>query len=222
MAKTEGSFDEAGAMLSRALRLNPRMPKALASQAGMRKMTSSDSAWLKSAEEVAASGIAALDESELRFAIGKYYDDVENFKLAFQNYKRANDLLKPIAEPYDRDAYKDFVDILIRAHTPGVVASASGTASGSLKPVFVVGMPRSGTSLTEQIISSHPSAKGAGELEFWSHAVHEHEAAIKAGPLCEATRNKLAEAYLRVPRRPGPARPFGSSIRRLSTPTILG
>jgi hypothetical protein len=67
-----------------------------------------------------------------------------------------------------------------------------------MKPVFVVGMPRSGTSLTEQIIASHPSAKGAGELAFWSHAMHDHEAAIKEGPLGESTRSKLAEAYLRV------------------------
>jgi tetratricopeptide (TPR) repeat protein len=68
IAKTEGSFDQADAMLSRALKVSPRMPKALASQAGMRKMTSSDSAWLDTAEEVAASAIAPLDESELRFA----------------------------------------------------------------------------------------------------------------------------------------------------------
>jgi hypothetical protein len=174
------------------------MPKALASQASMRKMTPSDSAWLKTAEEVATSGIAPLDESELRFAIGKYYDDIDDFNRAFQNYKRANDLLKPIAEPFDRDAYQRFVDTMIHEYTPGAVARVNRGASDSMKPVFVVGMPRSGTSLTEQIISSHPSAKGAGELEFWSHAAHEHEAAIREGALGETTRNKLAEAYLRV------------------------
>jgi tetratricopeptide (TPR) repeat protein len=198
IAKTEGNFDQAGAMLSRALRISPRMPKALASQAGMRKMTYSDSAWLESAKEVAASGIPPLDESELRFAIGKYYDDIEDFKRAFQNYKRANDILKPIAESFDRDAYQRFVDIMIHVYTPGVLARVDGGASASMKPVFVIGMPRSGTSLTEQIISSHPSAKGAGELEFWTHAVHEQRAAIKEGPLGESTRNKLAEDYLRV------------------------
>jgi tetratricopeptide (TPR) repeat protein len=198
IAKTEGNFDQAGALLSRVLQVNPKMPKALASQAGMRKMMSSDSAWLESAEEAAASGIAPVDESELRFAIGKYYDDSEDFKRAFQNYKRANDLLKPIAEPFNRDAYKRFVDAMIHVYTPGVVAHAGSGASTSMKPVFVVGMPRSGTSLTEQIISSHPSAEGAGELGFWSEAVHEHEAAIREGPLGKSTRNKLAETYLRV------------------------
>lgn len=198
IAKTEGNFDQANSMLSRALQISPSMPKALASQAGMRKMTSSDSAWLERAEDVAASGIAPLEESELRFAIGKYYDDIEDFKHAFPNYKIANDLLKTIAEPFDRDSYTHFVDLMIQVYTPEIVARSQGGASDSMRPVFVVGMPRSGTSLTEQIISSHPSAEGAGELEFWSRAAHEHEAAIKAGPLDESTRNRLAEAYLRV------------------------
>jgi tetratricopeptide (TPR) repeat protein len=198
IAKTEGSFEQAGALLDRALQINPKMPKALASQAGLRKMTSSDNAWLESAKEVATSGITPLDESELRFAIGKYYDDIGDFKHAFENYKRANELLKPIAEPFDLDAYRLFVDTMIEVYTPGVVARVDGGASASMKPVFVVGMPRSGTSLTEQMISSHPSAKGAGELEFWSQVVHDHEATIKQGLLNESTRLKLAEAYLRV------------------------
>jgi Sulfotransferase family len=71
-------------------------------------------------------------------------------------------------------------------------------ASNSNKPIFVMGMPRSGTSLTEQIIASHPSVKGAGELDFWPHAGFEHESAIRQGLVDESTRRKLAEAYLRA------------------------
>jgi Flp pilus assembly protein TadD len=198
IAMTEGNFGGAGAMLSRALQVNPRMPRALALQTGLRKMTPSDSEWLKSAEEVAAGTITSLDESELRFSIGKYYDDVENYKLAFENYKKANDLLKPIAQPYDREAYKRFVDIMIRVYTPEAVAGSARGMSTSMKPVLVVGMPRSGTSLTEQIIASHPLARGAGELDFWSNTVHEHEATIKETVLDEAVRTKLADEYLRV------------------------
>jgi len=195
---TRGDFDQTGALLSRALQINPRMPKALSLQAGLRKMTPSDDAWLKSAEEVAESGLVPLDESELRFAIAKYYDDVGDYKRAFQNYKRANDLLRSIAAPYDREAYRNFVDTMIRSYTQDSVARVTSGGSASTKPVFVVGMPRSGTSLVEQIISSHPSARGAGELEFWDDAMREHEARIKEGTLDESKRGKLAEAYLRV------------------------
>jgi hypothetical protein len=59
-------------------------------------------------------------------------------------------------------------------------------------------MPRSGTSLVEQIIASHPVAFGAGELPFWDEAVTVHSAEVRQGMLNEATRQKLAEAYLRV------------------------
>jgi tetratricopeptide (TPR) repeat protein len=198
VARTEGRFDDAGAMLDRALQIDPKMPGALSSFVSLRKMTTADSAWLHSAEEVAASGITPSDESELRFAIGKYYDDVEDFKLAFRSYQRANDLLKPLAEPYDREARRQFVDDLTRAYTRETMAGVAAGASNSNKPIFVLGMPRSGTSLTEQIIASHPSVKGAGELDFWPHAGLEHESAIRQGLVDESTRRKLAEAYLRV------------------------
>jgi tetratricopeptide (TPR) repeat protein len=198
VAKTEGRFDDAGVMLNRALRINSKMSRALASFAGLRKLTTSDGAWLARAEEVAASGIAPSEESELRFSIGKYYDDIEDYALAFQNYKRANDLLKPMAETYGRDARRRFVDGLIGAYTRETLTGVAAGASTSMKPIFVLGMPRSGTSLTEQIIASHPSAKGAGELDFWAAAGSEHESTVRQGLVDESTRRKLAETYLRA------------------------
>jgi tetratricopeptide (TPR) repeat protein len=198
VAKTEGRFDEAAAFFKRALEINPKMSSAWAAQVGLRKMTSADSAWLAGAEEVAKAGIAPLDEAELRFAMGKYCDDVGDFKRAFQNYKRGNDLLKPLAEPYDRVAHAEFIDDLTRLYTPQSVAQVDAGTSASAKPVFVVGMPRSGTSLTEQIVASHPSAKGVGELEFWRDAVRAHGAAVRQGTLGAATKKKLGEDYLRV------------------------
>jgi len=198
VARTAGRFDDAGVMVNRALQINSKMPRALASFASLRKLTTSDGAWLASAEEVAASGIAPSEESELRFSIGKCYDDIEDFNLAFQNYKRANDLLKPMAEAYDRDARRRFVDDLIGAYTRETITGAAAGASTSMKPVFVVGMPRSGTSLTEQIIASHPSAKGAGELDFWAAAGSGHGSMVRQRLVDESTRRRLAEAYLRV------------------------
>jgi tetratricopeptide (TPR) repeat protein len=199
IAQTEGDFDQAAALLSRALRINPKLPKALASQANIRKMTPADSAWLESAEKaLAEDDIAAMDESELGFAIGKYFDDIGNFKLAFQSYERANDILKLIAKPYDRDLCRGFVDDTIDAYPSEVLRRIHDGSSCSRVPVFIVGMPRSGTSLTEQILSSHPMAKGAGELAFWSDAAQEQKGIMTAGSLSESTRSGLAEAYLRV------------------------
>lgn len=197
IARAEGRFDQATALLERALRARPGMPKALAALARLRKMTARDAGWLANAEKVAAGGIKASEEANLRYAIGKYYDDVGDFRQAFYSYERANTLFKSIAEPYDRDEHARFVEVMIRGHAPGTVAANHG-GSASRKPVFVVGMPRSGTSLVEQMIASHPAAKGVGELEYWGNAVHEHEASIKAGSLEDSVRKKLAEDYMRL------------------------
>jgi hypothetical protein len=174
------------------------MSSAWAAQATLRKMTSSDAAWLKGAEEIASSGIAPLDESDMRFSIGKYYDDVNDFGNAFQNYKRANELLKTAAQEYDRQERTRFVDDMIRVYSRESVLSLRGDGSASMKPVFVVGMMRSGTSLVEQIIASHPRAKGAGELGYWSDTADSHQSEQRQNILSLPTRTGLAEAYLKV------------------------
>jgi tetratricopeptide (TPR) repeat protein len=197
VAAIEGRFDEAKAMFNRALHANPRMASAWASMAGLRKMTPSDGAWLERAQQIAASGISPLEEADLRFAIGKYYDDVEDFTQAFKSYKDANELQKTAAAAYQPLARTQFVDDLMRVYTRESMSNVS-PASDSMKPIFVVGMPRSGTSLVEQIIASHPSVKGAGELGFWSRALQEHGAAVRQGLLDLSTKKKLADAYLRA------------------------
>lgn len=199
VARTEGAFVASKALVDRALEAEPNMTRALAAVPGLSKMTRADSAWLERAEMVAESTVDPMGEADLRFAIGKYYDDVEEYKRAFENFRRANELLKSFVAPYDRESTRNFVDMMMRIYSREVVSKMDGsTDSASARPIFVVGMPRSGTSLTEQIIASHPSAAGAGELMFWSKAVHDHAVAVEKGPLAHSTRNKLAEAYLRV------------------------
>jgi Flp pilus assembly protein TadD len=197
IAKLEGRFQEAEAIFKRLLDSNRRMPGPWAALASIRKMTSADGDWLEGAKQIAASVITPLEEAEIRFAIGKYCDDVDDFEQAFQNYKRANELQKTLAKNYDRKERTRFVDDLIRGHSREALSKVEG-GSASMQPVFVVGMMRSGTTLAEQIIASHPAAKGAGELGFWANAMHAHEDEVRRGMLGGPTREKLAEEYLRV------------------------
>lgn len=195
--KSEGRFEASSVMLGRVLEARPDMPSAWASLASVRRMTSSDSLWQKKAEEIAAGGnIPPIEEAELRFAIGKYHDDLGNFSRAFESYQRANELLKTIADPYDRDSHKKFVDESIGLF--GRDFAKEQGAHASEVPVLVVGMPRSGTSLVEQIIASHPAAKGAGEVDFWSQVMHREASALKEGGLDEARRTNVADEYLRI------------------------
>jgi Flp pilus assembly protein TadD len=194
----QGRFSEAEAMYRRALEIEPGSSYAWAALVWLRKMTPADGEWLKRAEEIAASGLTTVDESSLRFAIGKYYDDVGEFMRAFRSYQRANELHQKRAEPYNREARSRFVDDLVQVYSPETLARARTGASDSARPVFVVGMPRSGTSLVDQIIASHPLANGAGELDFWTAVVRKHEVTIRQDLLAEPLRGKLAGEYLRV------------------------
>jgi tetratricopeptide (TPR) repeat protein len=197
IATLEGRFEEADAAFRRIIELDPKMPKAWASLASTRKMTRADGEWFKNAEEIASSGIHPLDEANLRFAMGKYCDDVKEFDKAFQNFKRGNELLSAAAEGYDRKERSRLIDDLSRTYTRDAIAKIAATGSSSSKPVFVVGMPRSGTSLAEQIIASHPAAYGAGELLFWEGLVLS-EPGIRQDIPSEAARSRVAGQYLRI------------------------
>jgi tetratricopeptide (TPR) repeat protein len=198
IARAEGRFEEAESFIERALEVEPKLPGAWAIITSLRRMTIADSDWLKGAEEIAASGIPLWEEADLRFAIGKYFDDVDDFERAFQNYRRANELLKTVAQKYDRQTQSRFADDMIRSHSREALARAADGGSASMKPVFVLGMPRSGTSLVEQIIASHPSARGAGELQFWLDAGRANHDELRQGILGEPVRKNLAEDYLGV------------------------
>jgi tetratricopeptide (TPR) repeat protein len=203
IARAEGRFEEAQSFIKRALKVEPKLPGAWAAINSVRKMTDADSDWLKGAEQIAASGISLWQEAELRFAIGKYCDDVENFERAFENYSRANELLKTVAQKYDRQLQARFADDMIRSHSREALAKVADGGSASMKPVFVLGMLRSGTSLVEQIIASHPQAKGAGELQFWFDAARANRAELRQGILDLPLRKKLAQDYLGILARHG-------------------
>jgi tetratricopeptide (TPR) repeat protein len=194
----EGRFAEAEATYRRALEADPGASSAWAALVWIRKMTTADAAWVKRAEEFAEGGLTPIDEATMRFAIGKYYDDVADYPRAFRSYERANELHKLRAEPYDREGHTRFIDDLVRTRTRDAIASAAATGSDSERPVFVIGMPRSGTSLVEQIIASHADARGAGELNFWRVVARRHEETMRKELLAEPVRRKLAQDYLKV------------------------
>lgn len=198
VAAIEGRFEQAESLFNQALEVKPTLADAWSALVGLRTMTSADAGWLERAEQMVAGAVTPEEEATLRFAMGKYCDDVRQFERAFKNYQRANELWKSLATGYQRAATTQFCDDLIRVYTREVCSEVTDGASTSMKPVFVVGMMRSGTSLVEQIIASHPKAAGAGELAFWNDQVGKHEALMRAEPPGAALKNELAGKYLRL------------------------
>ncbi|HEY1891665.1 MAG TPA: sulfotransferase [Steroidobacteraceae bacterium] len=197
LAGIEGRFEDAEKCHRAALETDPRHPGAWALLAGLRRMTDVDKDWLQGVERTLAEGVPAVEELKLRYAMGKYFDDLGKHSRAFEQYKRANELQKLLVAPYDRAARTKFVDETISGYTAERLARTAQGATDSARPVFVTGMMRSGTSLVEQIIASHPQALGAGELDFWNVAARkQHEGTAKG--LDEPLARKLGESYLKV------------------------
>jgi tetratricopeptide (TPR) repeat protein len=197
IAMVEGRFGDAEATYRSVIEINPKMTNAWAALAITRKMTKADGEWLKSAQEIATSAIHPMEEASLRFSMGKYCDDVNDYALAFQNFRRGNELSKAAAEGYDAKRRSHLIDQLIRVYSREAISKIGSGGSSSAKPVFVVGMPRSGTSLAEQIIASHPAAHGAGELDFWVHLIAK-DTGLTQATLGEQARPQVAEEYLRI------------------------
>lgn len=103
------------------------------------------------------------------FALGKIYDDCKNWDAAFKHYARGNYLRNAECD-YNPARHEADISALIKLFNRQLIETCHSLGVDSKLPVFIVGMPRSGTTLTEQIISSHPSVIGAGEVVFWGHA----------------------------------------------------
>src|SRR6202451_1759686 len=114
--------------------------------------------------------MSAPDRVHLHFALAKAYDDTGRSEDAFAQLLIGNRLKR------QQTAY-DEAEMLGRMHrtrdlfTPDFVRARQGSGDPSLLPVFIVGMPRSGTTLIEQILASHPQVHGAGELTDFSQLI---------------------------------------------------
>ncbi|MGH8318085.1 MAG: sulfotransferase [Steroidobacteraceae bacterium] len=198
LARDEGRFEEAERLYRTALDIEPLSVDAWASIAALRRMTSADTDWIEGVEKALASGVQPLEEAKLRFAMGKYFDDLGKYPRAFTEYKRGNELYKLVAMPYNRSARTAFVDDMLRVYSQECLARPPEGACESRTPVFVVGMPRSGTSLVEQIIASHPNAAAAGEVDFWNSAAYRKYTSLRREAPDARLTKKLADSYLSV------------------------
>jgi tetratricopeptide (TPR) repeat protein len=185
-----GRFEDAEQLFRRAIAIAPEQPEAWAGLARCRKMQP-DAAWLAAAQRLLAQSLAVGQEINLRYALGKYFDDVQDFDQAFSSYRLANELKKRSAQKYDAARVSRRVDQIIAMYDADWLRKAGAAGNGSRRPVFIIGMPRSGTTLLEQILASHPEAFGCGELRFWHTARAEYES---PGPRETDGRGAIAAA----------------------------
>ena len=194
----QGQFAEAEALFKRAIELEPESPEAWAAIPRLRRMTRDDSRWLAQAQRVAAQSLSPRQEAPLRYAIAKYFDDLKEFEQAFANYQRANQLTAKYRIKHDRQQLTQAVDRVVQSSDKRWTSQTGGHGNLSMRPVFIVGMVRSGTTLVEQILASHPAVFGAGELAFWNSAAAMYHSSALGGGMSANIVGKLADDYLRL------------------------
>lgn len=107
--------------------------------------------------------LSETDAIHIHFALGNLYNNVGRFDKAFEHFNIGNSLKRKTID-FQSQMFSEHVDKLIAVYSQSLFDKDQPAGSGSDLPVFIVGMPRSGTSLVEQIVASHPDIFGAGEL----------------------------------------------------------
>ncbi|HEX4160361.1 MAG TPA: sulfotransferase [Rhizomicrobium sp.] len=107
--------------------------------------------------------ISATERAELHFALGKAHSDENRHASAFENYAKGN-ALQRTGVTFDAAGLTAYRRECERLFTPEFLSSRNGWGTASTAPIFIVGMPRSGSTLIEQILSSHSAIEGLGEL----------------------------------------------------------
>ena len=163
-----GRLDEAVTCFRHALVLKPDLADAYRNLALGEQLSGDSSELARIAALADTADLPIEDRSAAAFALGKALDDAGRFDEAFAAYERANSIYRAAraaaGDWFDAAGLSRQVDEIIATFTPGFFAKVAGWGTRSEVPVFIVGMPRSGTSLVEQIAASHSRVSGAGEL----------------------------------------------------------
>ncbi len=168
--KSLGELDLADEYFRKAISLNSNHLSAYYNLVHLRKCRLNDPIFDHLFELENKKSLSAREEIQLFFSLGKLYADNEEPDRAFEYYKRGNRARQReasnLGRHFDPDSHSNYIDRLIRTFDTSFFKARKDLGSSSEKPVLIVGMPRSGTTLVEQILSSHPDVFGAGELEY--------------------------------------------------------
>ena len=163
-----GRFGEAISMYEEAIRISPEHAAAYANLALARKCVSSEDNLIVSINSLLEQKRCGTEDTiKLLFALGKLYDDCGQYDHAFSYFKKAN-ALKARFINFNPARLQQEIDNIIQVFSNEFIKTHQQYGNPSNRPVFVVGMPRSGTSLVEQIIASHPAGAGVGELDYFN------------------------------------------------------
>jgi len=163
--KNIGKFDEARKHLEESVKLKTHFYTAhrILSQITKYKINDNHFNFLKNSYE--NTKINNEQKAEIAFALGKASEDIKNFDKAFKYYKDGNDYRRKVINFSIEDEKEEFANIK-KIFNRNFFDKFKKSENLDSTPIFILGMPRSGTTLVEQILSSHPKVFGGDELNF--------------------------------------------------------
>ena len=191
-----GRFEEARDCYERATAAAPHLAGSYYDLVRCRRVTREDADLLvRMRAALATPGLHAEARLKVHLALGKAADDLGDPAEAMQHFDAADALRNSLAS-FDPAAIEARVDRLIAWFTPDRIAHAAGAGRDDPTPVLILGLPRSGTTLVEQILSCHPDVHAGGELPFWTERGARWE---QMGPAdTEASLTGIASDYTKL------------------------
>jgi tetratricopeptide (TPR) repeat protein len=197
--KTMGKLAESKEVIREALDINPDNIYAYCSLSEDEKFRRDDPVFALFERALERTDIAARIKRDLHFSLGKMYADTAEYDKSFDHYAAGNRLRREASAGFNRDEFTARIDAMIECFDRAFFSRAPRGLDIE-KPIFIVGMPRSGTSLTEQILASHPLVYGGGELPYLSdfalRAFAHARPAQSLGALSPETVRDAARSYL--------------------------
>jgi tetratricopeptide (TPR) repeat protein len=185
-----GSREECIAAYRSVIALNPANGDAWWSLADLKTFRFGEAEIERMESQFARSELSASDRCQLRFSLGKAYADLELYEKSFGNYAEGNALQRRRIK-HDPDVLTSHVARCKALFTGEFFRDRIGSGCGSAEPIFLVGMPRAGSTLVEQILASHSQVEGTREL-FELAAISRHlQTEIAAGTEYFAVLQKL-------------------------------
>ncbi len=166
----DGRFEEAADLFEKAVGLGKNLGAAYYGIIKSRKMTDADRSILSRAEGLLATRLSLQERAAVHYALGKAANDLGEHENAMHHFDEGNAVnyrLHLSGKPYNVDEIEKWRTQTIEMATPELMAKHRHLGSESDLPIFIIGMIRSGTTLTEQILSSHPDVRAGGEQRFW-------------------------------------------------------
>ncbi|TPJ81359.1 sulfotransferase [Mesorhizobium sp. B2-6-2] len=166
----KGKLDEAADLARQALAIAPNMSKAWLLLTQVKRQTERDKELSGMEAEHAKAPQGSLARMQLSFGLGKVNDDLKDYGRAFDYFAEGNAVRRSVID-YDPARTRSEFEAMKATFDTAFFEKHRPSGISDDTPIFVVGMPRSGTTLVEQIIASHPAVFGAGELNILKTAV---------------------------------------------------